>query len=209
MRNLPTLILLDGRRMASSALSGGQGVDLNLIPVNMIERIEVLEDGASALYGSDAIGGVINIITKKNYNGAEISERIGFPTDSTSDHLLQHQTSILAGMSTENTRIVFGGQYYHSNLLLEKDRVNSTPAGLLNAGLLPTGANVTDETFPGRIDDVSAGSYVLAGTPLAKGAPGYRPKFGRSPHRCGGPFTTVTAYNAAAVTQLGYAPTFL
>lgn len=204
LRNLPTLILLDGRRMANSALSAGQGVDLNLIPVNMIDRIEVLEDGASVLYGSDAIGGVINIITKKDYNGAEVSERIGFPTDSTSDHFLQHQTSILAGITTENTRIVFGGQYYHSDPLLEKDRVNSTPAGLLNAGLLPIGAN-SSPTFPGRIDDVS-GSYVLAGSPYAAGAPGFRAGLTTPPIVAGGPFPSVTAYNAAAVTQLGYAP---
>src|SRR6266404_6652200 len=69
IRNLPTLVLIDGQRVVTSALSGAQAVDLNSIPLSMIERIEVLKDGASAIYGSDAIGGVINIITKKNYNG--------------------------------------------------------------------------------------------------------------------------------------------
>lgn len=65
-----TLILLNGRRLANNALSGtntsnGAGVDLNLIPFAAIDRVEVLRDGASALYGTDAIGGVINFITKK------------------------------------------------------------------------------------------------------------------------------------------------
>src|SRR5690349_22995766 len=89
IRNLPTLILIDGQRVVTTALSGGQAVDLNSIPLAMIERIEVLKDGASAIYGSDAIGGVINIITKKNYNGFEIGGRIGFPTTDPIDHGLQ------------------------------------------------------------------------------------------------------------------------
>lgn len=56
LRNLPTLVLLDGRRLANSALSNGQAVDLNTLPLSMIERIEVLKDGASTIYGSDANG---------------------------------------------------------------------------------------------------------------------------------------------------------
>ena len=63
IRNLPTLVLINGQRVVTSALSGAQAVDLNSIPLSAIERIEVLKDGASAIYGSDAIGGVINIIT--------------------------------------------------------------------------------------------------------------------------------------------------
>src|SRR5690349_7931726 len=89
LRNLPTLVLIDGQRVVTTALSGAQAVDLNTIPLSMIERIEVLKDGASAIYGSDAIGGVINIITKKNYNGFEIGGRIGFPTTDPIDHGLQ------------------------------------------------------------------------------------------------------------------------
>ena len=62
-----TLILLNGRRLANFASPGDEaGVDLNNIPAGAIERVEVLKDGASALYGSDAIGGVINFITRKD-----------------------------------------------------------------------------------------------------------------------------------------------
>lgn len=206
LRNLPTLILLDGRRVASSPLSGGQGVDLNLIPVSMIARIEVLEDGASALYGSDAVGGVINIITKKDYNGAEIALRIGFATDPGSGQVLQYQTSVVAGSSTENTRVVFAGQFYHMDPLLEKDRQDTSPAALNAAGILPFN---NSPLFPGRADDVITGNlvgYVLAGSPLAAGAPGYRPGVTTPPIISGGPFSTVAAYNAAATSQLGYAP---
>lgn len=74
-----TLVLVDGRRMIKSGTGNRssdsrQGfVDLNGIPLGMIERIEVLPDGASAIYGADAVGGVVNIILKKNWNGAELS----------------------------------------------------------------------------------------------------------------------------------------
>jgi len=67
-----TLILLNGRRISSHGLNGGV-VDLNQIPFAAIERIEVLKDGASSTYGTDAIGGVINFITKTNYQGLQAS----------------------------------------------------------------------------------------------------------------------------------------
>ncbi len=63
-----TLVLLNGRRVAAHGLSGA-AVDVNQIPFMAIDRIEVLKDGASAIYGTDAVGGVINYITKKNYTG--------------------------------------------------------------------------------------------------------------------------------------------
>jgi iron complex outermembrane receptor protein len=201
LRNLPTLILIDGRRVTSSALSQGQGVDLNLVPIDMIERIEVLQDGASALYGSDAIGGVINIITKKNFNGAEVDQEVGFPTDQTGNHVLQYQSSVVAGMSTENTRIVVGAQLYHTDPVEEQNRINTSDVALLNAGILPN----TSGNFAGRVDDVNGG-YVLAGSPLAIGAQGYRPGLTTPPIVSGGPFTSVGAYNAAAQAQLGYQP---
>ena len=67
-----TLILLNGRRVAAHGLSGG-AVDVNQIPFAALDRVEILKDGASAIYGTDAIGGVINYITKKNYHGLGLS----------------------------------------------------------------------------------------------------------------------------------------
>ena len=67
-----TLVLLNGRRVATHGLKG-RAVDLNSIPFAALERVEVLRDGASAVYGTDAIGGVINFITKRDYTGAEAS----------------------------------------------------------------------------------------------------------------------------------------
>uniref|UniRef100_UPI0028A7F2A4 TonB-dependent receptor plug domain-containing protein n=1 Tax=Massilia alkalitolerans TaxID=286638 RepID=UPI0028A7F2A4 len=65
-----TLVLLNGRRVATHGMKGS-AVDLNSIPMAAVERVEVLKDGASAIYGTDAIGGVINFILKKNYQGLE------------------------------------------------------------------------------------------------------------------------------------------
>ncbi|MBN8261131.1 MAG: TonB-dependent receptor [Xanthomonadales bacterium] len=67
-----TLVLLNGRRVATHGLKG-RAVDLNSIPFAAIDRVEVLRDGASAIYGTDAIGGVINFITKRDYQGAQVT----------------------------------------------------------------------------------------------------------------------------------------
>jgi len=69
-----TLVLLNGRRLANFASPGdASGVDLNTIPAGAIQRVEVLKDGASAIYGTDAIGGVINFITRKDYTGVDLA----------------------------------------------------------------------------------------------------------------------------------------
>ncbi len=73
-----TLVLLDGHRLANNAFSGN-AVDLSGIPFSAISNIQVLREGASALYGSDAIAGVVNFITKKNYQGAEVDATLDHP----------------------------------------------------------------------------------------------------------------------------------
>ena len=66
-----TLILVDGRRVGYSGILGGV-TDISTIPLSMVDRIEILLDGASAVYGSDAVGGVVNIITRSDYTGVEV-----------------------------------------------------------------------------------------------------------------------------------------
>jgi len=78
--NGSTLVLLDGQRLANNAFNN-LAVDLNGIPFSAIDSIEVLREGASALYGSDAIAGVINFITKKNYQGAELQVNFDRPQE--------------------------------------------------------------------------------------------------------------------------------
>lgn len=72
-----TLVLLNGRRIVNGGTGANSSVDLNIIPVALIDRIEVLKAGASAIYGADAVAGVVNIITKKDFEGAEASIQYG------------------------------------------------------------------------------------------------------------------------------------
>lgn len=72
-----TLVLLNGRRVVNGGTGANSSVDLNMIPVALIERIEVLKDGASAIYGADAVAGVVNIITKKGLDSGEMTVRYG------------------------------------------------------------------------------------------------------------------------------------
>ena len=77
-----TLVLVNGRRFVSGTPpGGGYGVDLNAIPTGMIERIEVLTGGASAIYGSDAIAGVVNVVTRTDFEGLEIYGQAGGATE--------------------------------------------------------------------------------------------------------------------------------
>jgi iron complex outermembrane receptor protein len=73
------LVLVDGIRWVNEASASGvsASTDLNTIPVNIIERIDILEDGASSIYGSDAIAGVVNIITRRNFDGVAVSASYG------------------------------------------------------------------------------------------------------------------------------------
>jgi outer membrane receptor protein involved in Fe transport len=74
-----TLVLIDGRRMPyGSPALGGQAPDINQIPTSMVERVDVLTGGASAVYGSDAVAGVVNFIMKKDFEGVEISSQYNF-----------------------------------------------------------------------------------------------------------------------------------
>ena len=77
-----TLVLVNGRRLAPQAGGGGTTVNVNTIPLAAIERVEVLKDGASSVYGSDAMAGVVNFILRKDYTGAEIDVTVGRPTRS-------------------------------------------------------------------------------------------------------------------------------
>ncbi len=87
-----TLTLLDGHRLSYDSIN--QGVDISAIPLEAIERIEVVTDGASALYGSDAVGGVANIILRRDYEGIETTAHIG---TSTAGGDFQQQYSLVGG----------------------------------------------------------------------------------------------------------------
>ena len=100
-----TLVLVNGKRWATS-LAGF--TDISTIPSSMIERIEILKDGASAIYGSDAVAGVVNIILKDRYSGAEGSVYYG---QNDGDDGVVKQYDFTAGTSTDKASVVFGATY--------------------------------------------------------------------------------------------------
>ncbi len=128
IKGLDTLVLVNGRRVAfdpAESTGGNQFVDLNMIPVAAVDRIEVLQDGASAVYGSDAVGGVINIILKKNYNGWETGAEFGYSTNT--GHYAERSGYIVGGVSTDNTSITVGFNYNQHNELYLSARTYTNP----------------------------------------------------------------------------------
>ncbi len=112
-----TLVLLNGQRLPSDAVTGA--VDLNLIPMAAVERIEVLKDGASAIYGSDALGGVVNIITRKDFTGSEVSF-----TNSTPEAVGGRKTeiSLVNGINKGRLSMVNVVQYRDNETIFSRDR---------------------------------------------------------------------------------------
>ena len=116
LRNLGsarTLVLVNGRRWVNGLRTNSSAsVDLNTIPVSVIERVEVLKDGASAVYGSDAVAGVINIITRNNYQGVDLRSQIGGYLEDGDGQTQQHSVSIgsLAGATSVYTDISYTRQ---------------------------------------------------------------------------------------------------
>ena len=136
-----TLILLDGQRLVSS--------DVNLLPLNMIDRVEVLKEGAGTVYGSDAIGGVVNFITRKNFTGTEIAATTGEATDHGDATRLG--ASLTVGGQRKGGRLVFGLSYDRSGSIWASDRaVGATPVAIQFGEVVPVGSS-----------RISTGSYSI------------------------------------------------
>src|SRR5216684_3900050 len=148
-----TLVLLNGRRFVPGGNGANDSVDLNSIPVAAIERIEVLKDGASAVYGSDAIGGVINLITRKR-SGTEISAYTG--TSGHGDGTI-YDINATSGASGDAGSFLFTGGYYRQQPVW-------APARDFSA--IPLVFDATGKNDPlGRIGPYSQGSTTVpAGT---------------------------------------------
>ena len=103
-----TLVLLNGRRMINSGTGAASTVDLNTIPVSMIKQIEVLKDGASAVYGTDAVAGVVNIILKKDFEGLDMNFQSGISGQGDAE---ESSIDFTVGTSFDRGNIVLGVQY--------------------------------------------------------------------------------------------------
>jgi iron complex outermembrane recepter protein len=113
-----TLTLVNGRRLAAGG-TGGSFVDISSIPASLIERVEVLADGASATYGSDAIGGVVNIILRKDFDGAETALRFGTVTEGGSQ---EYRASQIFGKSWGAGHALLAYEYYSRERLGYRER---------------------------------------------------------------------------------------
>jgi iron complex outermembrane recepter protein len=117
-----TLVLIDGRRAPVSPTTGS-GQDLNSIPLAAVERIEILSDGASAIYGSDAIGGVVNIITRKDFEGAEFTVGVGNPSQDGGE---TEEGSVIFGASGDRGSLMAGASYNTRGIIFQGERDYST-----------------------------------------------------------------------------------
>lgn len=174
-----TLILLNGRRVAAHGLSGG-AVDVNQIPYAAIERVEILKDGASAIYGTDAIGGVINYITKKNFTGYSLAGSTDI-TQHGGGNIYRLSGLMGIGDLNEDGINVMGGVSYSWNKILrgnQRDFVNTNQPlrglsvdtrGTPIATLFNIGANVNQNPNGSILAGLTLPSPANAASNLAGG----------------------------------------
>ena len=130
------LILINGRRVASFADAlQNQAADLSFVPTSMVDRVEILRDGASAVYGSDAITGVVNVILKKDFEGVEASLNTGATTEGDGE---AYGFALTMGASNDRGSFVAGAEYRRQDAQKQFDRDWAFPS---ISSLGSTGAN--------------------------------------------------------------------
>src|SRR6266446_1657939 len=150
-----TLVLLNGRRMVPGGTGADQSVDLNSIPTAAIDRIEVLKDGASAVYGSDAIAGVVNIITRKNYRGTEVSGYTGTSVAHGADGST-YDLNVTTGIGGDLGNVTFSGGYFNQQAVWAGDR---------DFASIPRAYDATGKNNPFKI----VGQYTLGSPTIPQG----------------------------------------
>jgi len=141
-----TLILIDGKRIAQAALFGGY--DIQLIPVSMIDHIDILKDGASAVYGADAVAGVVNFFLIHKFRGLEIGGTYGNTNLGGSNDMGEWEAWLKAGTGDDKTDIVVIADFYQrTGGLFSRDRDISS-----NGNFVPFGGfDVRSGNEPGRV----------------------------------------------------------
>lgn len=155
-----TLVLVNGRRVAISSFAESvttNFVDINTIPVAAIERVEVLKDGASAVYGSDAVAGVINIVLRDDFDGFEVSAGYGDVTDGSSS---ESTASAIWGTSGEDSNVTMVFDWFKNTTLGNAER---GPLGSADQSARGGDDNRSSRGFPGRffVDDGEGGTTIL------------------------------------------------
>jgi len=125
-----TLVLVNGRRMAGAGIMA-DFADISSLPLSAVERVDVLLDGASALYGSDAVGGVVNVVMRDRYEGVETRARIG---GATQGGLEQRQLAQTFGKAWTSGSLLLSAEYQRRDHVLGRDRAYTANADLREFG---------------------------------------------------------------------------
>jgi outer membrane receptor protein involved in Fe transport len=141
-----TLVLLNGRRFVFGGLGGDASVDLNTIPSSMIERIEISPSGASAIYGADAVAGVVNIITRRDYSGLDVGT--DYKLTERGDGAVR-SVHALAGFDIDRGNLMFGAEFSDQDAVNEgrRDYSAHVESLLQNGTVVDTGSLFTAEGF--------------------------------------------------------------
>jgi outer membrane receptor protein involved in Fe transport len=150
-----TLVLLNGRRVVNGGAGADASVDINAIPLPAIERVEVLKDGASAIYGADAVGGVVNLVTRSRVDGFEAS--LLTSTSQRGDGT-EYAASFATGLVTGNTNLVIAGGFQQHRPVFAADRAFSTFQRSYDFSTRTETRNTSLAAPSGRLDVLSLGA---------------------------------------------------
>jgi len=113
-----TLVLLNGRRLAPAGVGGAPTrPDLSTIPTAIVERVEILTGGASSIYGADAVAGVVNIITRQDFEGFEVDAFKSYPLELDGSAGEETRLSFVAGASNNSGNVTFSGEFFERNAI--------------------------------------------------------------------------------------------
>ena len=185
-----TLVLINGRRVAPYPVGNGGTqafVDLNSIPLSSVDTIEILKDGASAIYGADAVTGVVNIKMKRAMDGTQVMLNYGNTTEKDSS---EFTAALITGAQTDKASAMVGFNYYKRNAIFNQDRTysavppflssNASPLNLQITRAVALAAGVPAATLPaGTSVSVFAASPAASSNSGATPASGYRFGTGR------------------------------
>ncbi|TLX49529.1 TonB-dependent receptor [Pseudoalteromonas ruthenica] len=180
-----TLVLVNGRRMINSGTGAASTVDLNTIPVSMIKSVEVLKDGASAVYGTDAVAGVVNIILKDNFEGLDMNLNTAMSGEGDAE---ESSFDITVGGSFDRGNVVIGLQYTDRGEASQADREFSD-CPIAEAG--------------GELNCNGGSVYAQGGHIWQDGVIGDVNKKGESVDEDGNPITSGLALNDSGLSGMG------
>jgi len=178
-----TLILLNGQRLGPAGVGGTVGpFDLNVLPASMIDHIDILKDGASSIYGSDAVAGVVNIVTKSNFDGIDVHGHLE-PSQAGGGNI--YQFDVTAGKTFDKGYVTASFDYYRQDPLtlgqrsylncsrdLVRDAATGAPADIIDPA---TGQSKCWNEIAGAVEDLAAPTsavvYIANAAAVAGGGP--------------------------------------